>query len=95
MHIVNLYPSIWSINACELELDLRGDGAEIQVPAPVLAEVVEVFQDELQVLARGLHNQPRTLDAARLLLLSQECLWVAVLGPWIETFLNFTFFQSW
>ena len=45
----------------DVELDL--DGAHIQAPAPVLAKVVEIGEEDLLVLW-GLHNQPRALDAA-------------------------------
>ena len=41
----------------------------------MLAEVDEIGEDEFQVLSRGLHNQPGAFDAARLLLVGQECLW--------------------
>ena len=47
----------------------------------MLAEVDEIGEDEFQVLSRGLHNQPGAFDAARLLVLGEECLWVAFLGP--------------
>ena len=40
----------------------------------MLAEVVEIGEEDLQVLW-GLHNQPGAFDAARLLLVGQECLW--------------------
>ena len=55
------------------ELDL--DGANIQAPAPVLTKVAEIGEEDLLVLW-GHHNQPGAFDAARLLLVGQECLWV-------------------
>ena len=46
----------------------------------MLAKVVKIGEEDLLVLW-GLHNQPRALDAARLVVLCQECLGVAFLCP--------------